>query len=68
MIPLDLQWSVPAAVESSPHVCQVAAMFGLRLDVTQTLILIPPPVWNSTLVTSCLSPVPPVPARVLYCV
>ncbi len=42
MLKLHLEWSVPTAVEPSPNVCAVAAMFGLGVDETKTLAIVPP--------------------------
>ncbi|NJL32372.1 MAG: ATP-binding cassette domain-containing protein [Phycisphaerales bacterium] len=38
---ISLQWSVGTAVEPSPNVCAVAAMFGLGVDERKTLTIIP---------------------------
>ncbi len=42
MLKLHLEWSVPTAVEPSANVCQVAAMFGLGVDESKTLAIVPP--------------------------
>jgi len=39
---LQLHHAVPTAVPITPRVCQVAAMFGLGVDQTRTLNLVPP--------------------------